>query len=61
VIVDVDILTISDDLRLLVEAAEERGRVRASRLAEVLEPLELNPLEHESVHRELEKRAIEVI
>ena len=32
-----------------VEAAEERGRVRASRLAEVLEPLELNALESESV------------
>ena len=35
--------------------------MRASRLAEVLEPLELNPLESESVYRELEKRAIEVI
>ena len=60
-IVETDVLGLSEDLRLLVEAAEERGRLRASRLAEVLEPLELNPLENESVHRELEKRAIEVL
>ena len=45
VIVDVDVLSLSEELRLLVEAAEERGRVRASRLAEVLEPLELDELE----------------
>ena len=60
-IVDFDVLSLSDELRVLLEAAEERGRVRASRLAEVLEPLELNGLESESVFRELEKRAIEVI
>jgi RNA polymerase primary sigma factor len=60
-IVDVDILLLSADLQLLVDAAEERGRVRASELAEVLEPLQLDALELELVHRELEKRAIEVI
>jgi RNA polymerase primary sigma factor len=60
-IVETDVLGLSEELRLLVEAAEERGRLRASRLAEVLEPLELNPLENESVYRELEKRAIELI
>jgi RNA polymerase primary sigma factor len=61
VIVETDVLGLSEELRLVVEAAEERGRLRASRLAEVLEPLELNALENESVYRELEKRAIEVI
>jgi len=61
VIVETDILGLSEELRLLVDAAEERGRLRASLLAEVLEPLELNPLESESVYRELEKRAIEVV
>jgi RNA polymerase primary sigma factor len=61
VIVDVDVLLESEELRVLVETAEERGRVRASRLGEVLEPLELGELERESVYRELEKRAIEVI
>jgi RNA polymerase primary sigma factor len=35
--------------------------VRASQLNEVLEPLQLDALESESVYRELEKRAIEVI
>ncbi len=60
-IVDVDVLSLSDELRVLLESAEERGRVRASRLSEVLEPLELNPLETESVFRELEKRSIEVL
>jgi RNA polymerase primary sigma factor len=61
VIVETDILLLSEELRLLVEAAEERGRIRASRLAEVLEPLELDVLESESLYRELEKRAIEVV
>ena len=60
-IVDVDVLSLSEELRVLLESAEERGRVRASRLSEVLEPLELNPLETESVFRELEKRSIEVL
>jgi RNA polymerase primary sigma factor len=60
-IVETDVLGLSEELRLLVEAAEERGRMRTSRLAQVLEPLELNPLENESVHRELEKRGIELI
>ena len=60
-IADVDIVLESEELRRLVEAAEERGRLRSSQLAEVLEPLELDELERESVYRELEKRAIEVV
>jgi RNA polymerase primary sigma factor len=61
VIVDVETVLENEELRRLVEVAEERGRVRASQLTEVLEPLELDELERESVYRELEKRAIEVI
>jgi RNA polymerase primary sigma factor len=61
VIVDADILFESEELRLLVEASEERGWLRASQLAEVLEPLDLDELERESVSRELEKRAIDVV
>ena len=60
-IVDVDVLLEGEELRALVEVAEERGRVRQSQLNEVLEPLQLDALESESVYRELEKRAIEVI
>ncbi len=60
-IVDVERLLEGEELARLVEAAEERGRVRASQLNELLEPLQLDALESESVYRELEKRAIEVI
>ncbi len=60
-IVDVERLLESEDLARLVEVAEERGRVRASQLDEVLEPLQLDALESESIYRELEKRAIEVV
>jgi RNA polymerase primary sigma factor len=61
VIVDAERLLESEELARLVEIAEERGRVRASQLHEVLEPLQLDQLESESIYRELEKRAIEVI
>src|ERR1700748_717201 len=60
-IVDVERLLESEDLARLVEVAEGRGRVRASQLNEVLETLQLDGLESESIYRELEKRAIEVV
>jgi len=56
-----DILLLSDDLRQLVDAAEERGSVLQSELNELLEPLSLDPLETDAVYRELETRQIEVI
>jgi RNA polymerase primary sigma factor len=58
---ETDILQLSDDLRQLVEAAEERGSVQLSELNDVLEPLLLDPLEADLVHRELETRQIEVV
>jgi RNA polymerase primary sigma factor len=61
VIVDAERLLEGEELARLVEIAEERGRVRVSQLNEVLEPLQLDQLESESIYRELEKRAIEVI
>ena len=60
-IVDVERLLEGEELARLVEVAEERGRVRASQLNELLEPMQLDALESESIYRELEKRAIEVI
>ena len=60
-IVDAERLLEGEELARLVEVAEERGRVRVSQLNEVLEPLQLDQLESESIYRELEKRAIEVI
>jgi len=58
---ETDILLFSDDLRQLVEAAEERGTVLQSELNDVLEPLSLDPLETDAVYRELETRQIDVV
>jgi RNA polymerase primary sigma factor len=61
VVPEADILQLSDDLRRLVEASEERGSVLQSELTEVLEPLVLDELELDAVRRELETRQIEVV
>jgi RNA polymerase primary sigma factor len=58
---ETDILLFSDELRLLVDAAEERGNVLQSDLNEVLEPLSLDALETDAVYRELETRQIDVV
>ena len=58
---EIDILLFSDDLRQLVDAAEERGNVLQSELNDVLEPLHLDPLETDAVYRELETRQIDVV
>ena len=58
---ETDILLLSDDLRQLVDASEERGTLFQSDLNDVLEPLNLDPLEIDAVHRELETRQIDVV
>ncbi|MGZ4400943.1 MAG: sigma-70 family RNA polymerase sigma factor [Gaiellaceae bacterium] len=58
---ETDILLLSDDLRQLVDAAEERGSILQSELNEVLEPLSLDALEIDLLHRELETRQIDVV
>jgi RNA polymerase primary sigma factor len=58
---ELDILPLSDDLLQLVESAEERGTLLESELNDVLEPLQLDPLETDAVFRELETRSIELI
>jgi len=58
---DTDILLLSEDLQQLVENAEERGSLRQSELNDVLEPLSLDPLEIDAVHRELETRSIDIV
>jgi len=57
---ETDILLLSDDLRQLVDASEERGSMLQSELNDVLEPLALDALEVDQVYRELETRQIEV-
>jgi RNA polymerase primary sigma factor len=59
--VETDILLLSEELRRLVEQSEERGSLLQSELNETLEPLALDPLEIEAVHRELETRQIDVV
>ena len=56
-----DILLLGDELRLLLDAAEERGAVQQSELNDVCEQLNLEPLELEAVHRELETRGIDLV
>src|SRR5215208_2761769 len=52
----------SEDVRHMLEAAEQAGgAVRQQELHEVLEPLELDPLELEAFRQELEQRGIEII
>ena len=58
---ETDILLLSDDLRRLVDASEERGSILQSELNDVLEPLGLDALEIDLVHRELETRQIDVV
>jgi RNA polymerase primary sigma factor len=51
----------NDDLRLLLESAEAFGSVRQSELTEVIDPLDLDALEVEAVHRELDARGIDLV
>ena len=56
-----DILFLSDDLRRLIDACEERGSILQSELNDVLEPLALDAIEIDLVQRELETRQIDVV
>jgi RNA polymerase primary sigma factor len=58
---EAEILLLSDDLRRLVEVAEERGTLLESQLNEVLEPLRLDALELDLLRIELEKRGIDLV
>ena len=58
---ETDILLLSDDLRQLVDASEERGSLLQSELNDVLEPLALDALEIDLLHRELETRQIDIV
>jgi len=58
---EADILLLSDELRQLVEAAEERGSLTQVELNDVLEPLQLDALETDALYRELETRSIDVV
>ncbi len=51
----------AEDVRQVIEAAEQAGSVRASELAELVEAHELSELEVDALHRELDQRGIEIL
>jgi RNA polymerase primary sigma factor len=59
--VEIDVILSSEDLLALLEAAEAVGQLRQTELQEVLDPLELDPLETEAVYIELDRRGIELV
>ncbi len=58
---DIEPFLRSDDVRALLEAAEQSGSLRTAELAELVEAHELDPLEQDALARELEQRGIEVL
>jgi RNA polymerase primary sigma factor len=59
--VDIEALLGVEEIRQLLETAEQAGVARASELAEVAATHELDALEQDAVLRELEKRGVEVV
>jgi len=59
--VEIESILINEELAALLEAAEANGQLRQQDLVELLEPLELDPLEIEAVHTELDRRGIELV
>ena len=54
------VLTV-EDVREVIETAEQAGSIRASELTELVERHEMNELEAEALHRECEQRGIDVV
>src|SRR6266404_8187903 len=59
--VEIEIILRSEELLALLESAEASGQLRHAELQEVLEPLELDPLEVDAVYIELDRRGIELL
>jgi RNA polymerase primary sigma factor len=59
--VEIESILINEELAALLDAAEPNGQLRQQDLAELLEPLELDPLELEAVYTELDRRGIELV
>ena len=57
----VETILVNEELAALLEAAETSGQLRQQELAELLEPLDLEPLELEAVYTELDRRGIELV
>ena len=59
--VEIESILGTEDLAALLEAGEASGQVRQAELQEILEPLELDALELDAVHMELDRRGIELV
>ncbi len=59
--VEIESILLSEELAAVLEAAEGSGQLRQVELVEVLEPLDLDPLETEAVYQELDRRGIELL
>src|SRR6059036_2527328 len=59
--VDIDQLLLNEGLRDLLETAETSGTIRQSELSDVIDPLQLEPLELDALYHELERRGMELI
>jgi RNA polymerase primary sigma factor len=59
--VEIESILASEELTTLLETSESSGQLRQLELVEVLEPLELDPLETEAVYQELDRRGIELL
>ena len=59
--VEIESILGNEELATLLEAAETSGQLRTVELHEILEPLELDPLETDAVYSELDRRGIELL
>jgi RNA polymerase primary sigma factor len=59
--VEFESILATEELITLLELAESSGQLRQAELIEVIEPLELDPLEVEAIHQELDRRGIELV
>jgi RNA polymerase primary sigma factor len=58
--IDIDHLLEHEEIRQLLDTAEQAGTLRAAEITEIVDTHELDPLEQEALVRELEQRGIEV-
>src|SRR5262245_58421173 len=59
--VDIETFLGSEDVKIMLEAAETAGTLRAVDLADLVDAHELDALEQEALQRELDKRGIELV
>ena len=59
--VEIEHVLTAEDVREVIETAEQAGSVRASELTELVERHEMNELEAEALYRECEQRGIDIV